>query len=58
LGVKFLVEEIIQFSRATHLQRLGDHDGPGDDGKNDEADDDRLGFGRRLFPDINEFRLV
>jgi len=56
--MKLLVEIKIQLSRAAHLDGLGDHDRPGDDGKNDEADDDRLGFRRRLFPNINEFRLI
>jgi len=48
LGAVFGVEELVEVLGAAHLERLGNHDGPGDDGEDNEEGDDGLGFGRGL----------
>ena len=58
LRAEFLVEIVVQPPRPAHLHGLVDHRRPGDDGKDDEQDDDRLGFRRRLRPNVDEFRLI
>ena len=58
LGAVFVVEEMVELLGAAHLHRFGDHDRPGDDGEDDEAEDDGLAFGRGLPPHIKQFRLI
>ena len=58
LGAKLGVEKLVEPFSAPHLQRLGDHDRPGDDGENQEAQNDGLAFRCGLLPHIKQFRSI
>ena len=54
----FGIEKMVELLGAAHLDDLGDHDRPGDDGEDDEAEDDAFAFGRGLAPDVNQIGLA
>ena len=58
LGAKLAVEELIELFGPPHLHRFADHDRPGGDGEEDEADNDELGFGSSLLPHIKQFCFI
>src|SRR5262249_10908312 len=58
LRAKFGIEELVEFFGAPHLDGLANHDGPGSDGKDEEADDDDLGLGCSLPPHIKQLGFI
>jgi len=58
LCAKFGVEELVELFGAAHLDGFADHDGPGGDGEDKEADDDDLGFGCSLPPHIKQLGFI
>ncbi len=54
----FRVEKLVEPLGAPHLESFGDHDGPGDDGKNDQAENNDFCFGCGLIPHVKQFRLL
>ncbi len=57
LAAELGFKEEIELLGAAHLQGLGDHHVPGEDGEDDEEEDDALGRQRGPAPDKLQLRL-
>ncbi len=49
---------MVELPGAPHLERFGNHYGPRDDGEDDEAADDDLGFRSRLPPNVEQLEFA
>src|SRR5262245_49413168 len=58
LRSELTVEEQIKLLGAPHLDRFGNHYGPGDNRADGEEQDDDFGLPSGLVPDIEQFQLV